>query len=178
MQYVAFLRAINVGGHNRVRMTDLRTLWESLGYASVATYLQTGNVVFEANEEAEAAAVRIEEGLAGLGMRGAAAVVRSAAAVQELVASDAFAAYPADAYRRYVTLLRLPAGNGTAERLAAAGLRVVRAEGLDVLCVRETGVGGADLNGLVERHCRAAATTRYWHVIEGVAGLLDGRPYF
>src|SRR6266566_9055900 len=45
--YVAFLRAINVGGHV-VKMPDLRRLFESIGFTGVETFIQSGNVVFEA----------------------------------------------------------------------------------------------------------------------------------
>lgn len=44
--YVALLRGINVGGHNRVAMADLRRLLEQLGHADVRTYIQSGNAVF------------------------------------------------------------------------------------------------------------------------------------
>lgn len=44
--HVALLRGINVGGHNIIRMADLRACFEALGYADVATYIQSGNVVF------------------------------------------------------------------------------------------------------------------------------------
>ena len=43
--YVALLRGINVGGNNRIAMADLRRWIEALGYESVATYIQSGNVV-------------------------------------------------------------------------------------------------------------------------------------
>lgn len=46
-RYVAFLRAINVGGHT-VRMEDLRAHFEALGFAGVATFIASGNVIFEA----------------------------------------------------------------------------------------------------------------------------------
>ncbi len=44
--YVAFLRGINVGGNARILMADLRRIVESLGHTDVATYIQSGNVVF------------------------------------------------------------------------------------------------------------------------------------
>lgn len=53
---VAFLRAINVGGHT-VRMAQLRELFTSLGLRGVETFIASGNVVFEA---AEADADRLE----------------------------------------------------------------------------------------------------------------------
>lgn len=45
--YIAFLRGINVGAHNRMKMDDLRATCESLGFDAVRTYIQSGNVVFE-----------------------------------------------------------------------------------------------------------------------------------
>jgi uncharacterized protein (DUF1697 family) len=45
-QYVAFLRAINVGGHT-VKMPELQRLFEAIGFANVATFIASGNVIFE-----------------------------------------------------------------------------------------------------------------------------------
>ncbi len=45
-KYIAFLRAINVGGHT-VKMDHLRQLFESLGFSNVETFIASGNVVFE-----------------------------------------------------------------------------------------------------------------------------------
>jgi uncharacterized protein (DUF1697 family) len=50
IKYVAFLRAINVGGTKVIKMEDLRRMFESLGYSNVATYIQSGNVIFESDE--------------------------------------------------------------------------------------------------------------------------------
>ncbi|MFA6954682.1 MAG: DUF1697 domain-containing protein [Thermoanaerobaculia bacterium] len=46
MRYIAFLRAINVGGHV-VKMDRLREFFESLGFENVETYIASGNVVFD-----------------------------------------------------------------------------------------------------------------------------------
>ena len=45
-RYVAFLRAINVGGHV-VKMADLRKIFESIGFSAVETFIASGNVIFE-----------------------------------------------------------------------------------------------------------------------------------
>ena len=47
-RYVALLRGINVGGRNKVAMTDLRAAFEEAGHAAVRTYIQSGNVLFDA----------------------------------------------------------------------------------------------------------------------------------
>lgn len=47
--YIAFLRAINVGGHT-VKMDRLRELFTEIGFANVRTFIQSGNVFFESPE--------------------------------------------------------------------------------------------------------------------------------
>jgi uncharacterized protein (DUF1697 family) len=47
-RYIAFLRAINVGGHN-IKMDVLRELFESLEFANVETFIASGNVIFESS---------------------------------------------------------------------------------------------------------------------------------
>lgn len=47
MTYIAFLRGINVGGKNKLPMSELRHALESADFKNVRTYIQSGNVVFE-----------------------------------------------------------------------------------------------------------------------------------
>src|SRR5713226_6408063 len=49
IKYVAFLRGINVGGKKLIKMEDLRRVVESLGLRNVSTFIQSGNVIFEAS---------------------------------------------------------------------------------------------------------------------------------
>jgi len=61
--YIALFRGLNVGGSHKSPMADLRAMLEALGFASVLTYIQSGNAVFEAAEtDADAIAARIETG--------------------------------------------------------------------------------------------------------------------
>lgn len=48
MRYVALLRGINVGGKNMIKMAELRTMFEALGFSAVATYVNSGNIAFDA----------------------------------------------------------------------------------------------------------------------------------
>lgn len=48
--YVALLRGINVGGHKKVSMAELRELMEKTGLNKVKTYIQSGNVVFQSSK--------------------------------------------------------------------------------------------------------------------------------
>lgn len=69
--HLALLRGINVGGRNKVAMADLRQVATSLGHTEVATYIQSGNVVFTAKATDTAAlAAALEKAIAGtLGVR-------------------------------------------------------------------------------------------------------------
>jgi uncharacterized protein (DUF1697 family) len=52
-QFAAFLRGINVGGHHKVSMADLKSLLQTMGYSNITTLLNSGNVLFEAKDETE-----------------------------------------------------------------------------------------------------------------------------
>ena len=62
MEYVALLRGINVGGTNKVVMSELREQVAGVGYTNVRTYINSGNLLFEAEAEApcEDVAQRVE----------------------------------------------------------------------------------------------------------------------
>lgn len=48
--FISILRGINVSGQKKVLMTDLKALYESLGFQEVTTYIQSGNVIFKTDE--------------------------------------------------------------------------------------------------------------------------------
>ena len=50
-KYISLLRGINVGGHKKIIMTDLKALYMELGFKNVSTYIQSGNIVFDSKEE-------------------------------------------------------------------------------------------------------------------------------
>ncbi len=47
--YVVLLRGINVGGHRKIKMKDLKQVLEEYGFLNVQTYIQSGNVVLQSN---------------------------------------------------------------------------------------------------------------------------------
>jgi uncharacterized protein (DUF1697 family) len=63
-QYLVLLRGINVGGNNIIKMVDLKACFENMGCTDVATFIQSGNVVFKAAEKDKAKlTTKIESGL-------------------------------------------------------------------------------------------------------------------
>jgi len=53
-KYIALLRGINVGGNNIIKMTDLKSCFEAMGFTGVSTYIQSGNVSFFSGERDKA----------------------------------------------------------------------------------------------------------------------------
>jgi uncharacterized protein (DUF1697 family) len=61
---ISMLRGVNVGGHNKIKMDELRALYESLKFESVETHIQSGNVIFRTKEKNIAAlTMRIQDGI-------------------------------------------------------------------------------------------------------------------
>jgi len=87
---VAFLRAVNVGGHT-IRMADLRTVFASLGFGAVETFIASGNVVFNSQEaDGEKLEHTIERALEAEFGFPIEPFVRSIEEVREIAARDPF----------------------------------------------------------------------------------------
>jgi uncharacterized protein (DUF1697 family) len=61
--YVVLLRGINVGGKNKVPMTALKKVLESLGFSKVSTYIASGNVILKSDKPAKEIKAQIEKAL-------------------------------------------------------------------------------------------------------------------
>ena len=61
MRYVLLLRGINVGGKNKVSMKDLKMSIGELGYQNVVTYINSGNVIFDTDDNIETVKIKIAE---------------------------------------------------------------------------------------------------------------------
>jgi uncharacterized protein (DUF1697 family) len=118
---VAFLRAINVGGHN-VKMDRLRELFESLGLSNVETFIASGNVIFDAPaESAQTLEEKIESHLRdSLGYE-VATFIRSVSELADIADYRPFATAELDKESNslYIAFLRSPPGGEAEERLSA-----------------------------------------------------------
>ena len=47
MKYAAFLRGVNVGGKNKIKMEALREMFTALGFKNVKSYINSGNVILK-----------------------------------------------------------------------------------------------------------------------------------
>jgi uncharacterized protein (DUF1697 family) len=108
--YVALLRGINVGGSNLIGMPALKTCFEALGFHEVATYIQSGNVLFTADRSSQRSlTARIEKAVSKTFVYPSRVVVRSHEQMRSTVdeAPKGFGRQPT-VYRYDVIFLKEP----------------------------------------------------------------------
>lgn len=116
-KYIAFLRAINVGGHT-VKMDLLRRLFEALGFANVETFIASGNVIFDSAEPDKKALERqIEAALkAALGYE-VATFIRTTDELAEIAHYQPFKAPDTDSHGLYIAFLAETPGEAAQQKL-------------------------------------------------------------
>jgi uncharacterized protein (DUF1697 family) len=167
---VSMLRGINVGGHRIIKMDALRALYESLGLRNPKTYVQSGNVVFEAKERnLPALARKIEDAIEqAYGFRPD-VILRSAAELGAVVAANPFAKRE-DIHPSKLLVMFL-ANHPTAE--ARANLSKIKTDPEElVVGVQEVyiyfpnGMGQSKLPmALIEKTVKVPATGRNWNSV-------------
>ena len=168
--YLALLRGINVGGHKRVAMADLRELVTELGFVDARSLLQSGNLVFRGDGRTGAQLERALEAEAErrLALQ-TAFFVRTAEEWKAVVARNPFREQAErDPGRLLVMFLKdVPdAENVEALQTAITGPEVVRAEGRQAYIVYPSGIGRSRLtNALVEKVLGTRATGRNWNTV-------------
>ncbi len=90
-KYVAFLRGINVGGHNKIKMETLREMFAALGYKNVKTYINSGNVIFETIEaDDNALAAKIEQAIQAEFSLNIKVMVRTISEIEDIIINNPF----------------------------------------------------------------------------------------
>ena len=91
MKYVAFLRGINVGGKNKVKMETLRDVCAAQGFEGVKTYINSGNVIFETEKtDNKKLAEKLEKAIEKEFALKIKVMVRSVAEIEEIVKNNPF----------------------------------------------------------------------------------------
>ena len=176
-RYVTFLRAINVHGHLKVKMEDLRQAFSEAGCANVKTFIQSGNVVYEASKgDLETLHQRIQEELRALLGRKATVLFRRHSQIRDLVKTAPFKAVNTGIdVKLYVVLLsQEPIRKPTFPIISPKeSLEALSAKGLEVFVVsRKKKNGGYGFpNGFVEKEFGVSATSRNWSTITKIANL-------
>jgi uncharacterized protein (DUF1697 family) len=121
VRYVAFLRAINVGGHT-VKMERLRAVFETIGLTNVETFIASGNVLFDApSTGAPKLELRIEQHLElALGYE-VLTYLRSVSSLTAVASEHPFSSHETDGHALSIGFLKQPLGADRAAALKALG---------------------------------------------------------
>jgi uncharacterized protein (DUF1697 family) len=174
-RHVALLRAVNVGGR-KLPMTELRALAKRIGWKEVASYIQSGNLVFAAAGDPAALEAQLERAIAKEFALDVPVIVRTAAAWRRYPGSNPFAEAAEKEPNRLVLLLSKEQPAYGAEQAiqakAAAGERVRRAG--DALWIHfPEGAGASKLTpSLIDRAIGSPATSRNYRTVMRLGEML------
>lgn len=174
---VALLRAVNVGGHAKVAMSDLCEVFTRLGFPTARTLLQTGNVVFCSERRHGPALERlIEQALVERLQLQTDVYVRSSKEWQRIIAANPFPdEAAADPAHLLVMLLKgAPAARAIDQlRSFVRGPEIIRSVGHELYVYYPAGIGRSKLTtAAIESRLGVRATGRNWNTMLRLAAAM------
>jgi uncharacterized protein (DUF1697 family) len=169
--YVALLRGINVGGSRKIRMADLREVFAEAGCGDVATYIQSGNVVFTHPSSDEAKVIRdLERRIEASTGFDVPVVLRTDAELHRVLDANPYG----DVDPKTLHVVFLPAPPAAADARAFDAARFAPEEyavvGREVFLHLPDGIGRAKLPPALPL-IRGTGTARNWRTVQTLAGM-------
>jgi uncharacterized protein (DUF1697 family) len=168
--YIAVLRAINLGSHNKIAMSDLRAMLEKVGCEEPKTVVLSGNVVFKS---AIGSAAKVEQLLEAASTKHLGVTtdyfVRTSSEWQAMIAANPFpAAARTDPGHLVMMCLRDAPSPAQVKALQAAikGPEMVKAKGKQAYFVYPDGIGRSKLTiKVIEKALGTTGTARNWNTV-------------
>ena len=172
-KYIAFLRGINVGGHHKVPMADLKKALEKLGFDNIITILNSGNIIFDAKADKEETIEKvISEHLENFFEFPIPTIVRRSDEIMEMFLNDPFKGIEVTKdIRLYISLLKddMDADLKLPWTSEDGSFKILEKNGKNILSVLDLSVSGTPkAMGVVERYYGKGVTTRNWKTIERI----------
>ncbi len=178
--FVALLRGINVSGQKLIKMKDLTTMFQDMGFKNVQTYIQSGNIVFDSElSDLTYLETKISEQIKGTFGFDVPVLVRSPDYLEQILKKSPFEKY-ADFDRKkcgYVFLKNIPDPHGIIEiqNRTYENERVL----IDNQCLYLyylKGAGRAKLNNkVIEKRLGVSATGRNYNTLERLVSMAKSR---
>ncbi|MDP9191000.1 MAG: DUF1697 domain-containing protein [Acidobacteriota bacterium] len=172
--FIALIRGINVGGHKKLKMADVKISCEAMGLRDVRTHLQSGNVVFRTARTDRAKLVQELESALAVDAK---VILRTADEFQKAVAANPM---PAEAQRgpSHFIVMFLSAQPSPAAmqslRDAYSGPENMHLNGTELYIEYGSGMGTSKLNNaLIERKLGVAGTARNWNTVTRLVEIAD-----
>jgi len=163
---VALLRGVNAGGKTTLSMAMLRDVAEELGYAEVATHIQSGNLLLRTSDPASKVERDLAKAIAALGGVRPAVMVRSRAQLRKVVDGNPFLRRGEDSSSCHVAFCA-KAAKAPLERLDLADYAPEEAVavGKELYLFLPGGVGRSKLPGDLAKDKAAVRTVRNWRTV-------------
>jgi uncharacterized protein (DUF1697 family) len=172
--YAALLRGINVGGHKKIPMAELREVMTGLGWTGVRTYLQSGNAVFTTGDGNPGA--RLESAIAERFGFGVPCLVRTAVELREVAVACPYPAAELDSAKLLVLFLEEALDEGHFGSVDAAGFEpdTFHHIGSAVYCYFPDGMGRSKLPAALESvRPKVMMTGRNWRTVQRLIELAN-----
>ncbi len=171
-RYIGLLRGVNVGGKNKISMSELRGLFQELGHSEVTTFIQSGNVIFAAESPPEAR--ELEEAISVRFSMAVPVVLRSLADLRQVVGANPFEGMEPD--RVHVGFIAAkPPGNALLDLDADLYLpERFELVGTELYLYLPDGMGRAKLPQLLDRRLKTPTTYRNWRTVTQLVELAAG----
>jgi uncharacterized protein (DUF1697 family) len=175
MRYAAFLRGINVGGNTKIDMAELRKLFETLGFENVKSYINSGNVMFDAKKTAnEKLAARIEKAVESAFAKNIAVMVRSIAEIEELLGRNPFEDRQIDGQEIFVVFLANELSTEHEKLLIGKNSpnETFAVNGPNVFCLMDRGFADSSLGKkFIDNKLKTPATARNLRTVKKIAAM-------
>ena len=179
-KYVAFLRGINVGGHHKVPMKELKDILQNMGFKNIITLLNSGNVIFETNQakisELESQIAQQLNSSFGFPIP---VIIRSAENLKQLILSNPFSGIEiTNETRLYISFLRnKPQTDLLLPWISEdKSFHILQIDGANIISVLDLGIGKT-VKGMeaLEKLFGKDITTRNWNTILRIGYKVDSQ---
>jgi len=178
MRAIALLRGINVGGHKIIPMAKLKTIFESVGFKNVVTFIQSGNVLFNAStNNSETLRIKVEKMLTDALGYDVPTIIRSADEMRKVVSKNPFADEHVEKKTKYyVMFLEKKPTRSERESVLATQVKGMAFQfgTCELYCLLDAKFSGNDSpfsNVKLEKLLNQKGTTRNWATTTKLAEL-------
>jgi uncharacterized protein (DUF1697 family) len=179
--FISILRGINVSGHRKIPMADLKSLYEKSGFKNVITYIQSGNIIFKADSKFTGESLEhiIEKKIDEKFNLDVPVIIRPAGEMKSLLSSNPFLKMRnVDIEKLHVTFLGKVPGQNELIKIDEFDYSpdkfIVKNKEVFLYC--PGGYGKTRLsNNFFENKLKVRATTRNWKTVNKLVELASGK---
>jgi len=175
---ISLLRGVNAGGHHKVKMDELRTLYESLGCGDVQTYINSGNIVFRtAARDPARLGKRIEDAIEGAYGFRSHVILRTPSELRQVIARNPFASRPSIEASKFAVHFLADVPDAEARKLVLAidaAPEELHLDGSELYIYYTNGMARPKLSlPQVEKTLKISGTSRNWNTVRKLLDMAE-----